>query len=198
VEFDELLDALQSSRGGAMSPSGREEAVPMSAPDGNGHRIGIRVGKQVVAVLEPPWDRTVALSFSTDGARLAAAGAPSGVCVWQVKSGARVAHLPYFNPWILQDRRECLPVRFAVHDQFLLVGGRALTVVETSGWSTIPVADFPVVALVADFGGNLIIGPPENGAYPLECLSLDTFTLSYRGSVGERREHPSTSQLDLG
>lgn len=191
----ELEAAIESGRAGVISPTGQDEAFPVRGRSPDDTRIALRRGSHITGILEIPWDSTIALAFSSDGERIAAAGAPGGVCVWSVGDGQLLAHLQELHAWRLSDGRWCLPLCFALSDQFLVAGGSALTVVESSGWSAVPIADFPVVAVWPDPHGALIVGPDENGSWPVERLSLDTFTLSARGRV--QASHPSTTRMEM-
>ncbi len=192
MEYEELLVALESYRSGLRGPFG-VEAVPM----GEDHpaRIALRRNGQIFAMIDTPWTRLASLAFSADGERLAAAGAPRGAAVWNSKTGALISQFADLAPWILSSGKECLPLRFAARSQFLLSGGRSLCVIETSGWTRTPIFDLPVVAILPDLRPQdvLIVGPDENGAYPVEQLALDSFTLSARGPIFQ--EHPTTTSF---
>ncbi len=193
MDFIELKSALGAGRSGIRALNGRLEAVPMEILDGVTSRIALRSDTSIECSLEAPWRRTVALAFSTSGEHLVAAGATGGVRIWDARNGAVIATLADPEAWVLGDGRACLPVRFAVRDRFLVMGGRTLSVVETSGWNILPIADFPVVAIVPSpvHAQMLIGGPEEEGTFPVECLALDTFTLSARRPI--YREHPSST-----
>lgn len=189
MTFEELEVALKCWREGLFARSG-VEAVPLK-PD----TIALRRDGAVSAVIDTPWPQTVALAFSDDGRFLAGAGAPCGVCVWRVQTGELVARLPRPRPWTALENMACLPLQFAVQDHFLIVGGHELSAVETSGWTLNPIAGMPVIAIVPESNPRelTIVGPDDNGVFPLETLDLDSFSLSARGSV--LWEHSTTTVL---
>lgn len=196
MDFAELKSSFDACRAGLYSPSGREEASPLRGPVELTHRIAIRRADEPPTILEAPWQSTVAIAFSSDGRYLAAAGRPGGVCVWNVATSDLVAHYDRPQAWRLRvgvSGLWCLPVRFAAGDRYLLIGGRELSVATLPDGSFEPIVDFPVVALTTEreSGDILIVGPDEEGSFPVEALELSTFSLSARAPV-PREDHTTT------
>ncbi|MBI2930086.1 MAG: hypothetical protein HYY16_00415 [Planctomycetes bacterium] len=184
MDYSALEEAVEACRAGVRHSLGLEVSPLPKNAEGLAH-LELKRDGQIVSILATRWPEIAALAFSDDGTIVAAAGSRQGVGVWRADTGELLAQRDEPASWIMEDGKPCLPLRFTASRHLLLAGGRQLFLIESSLWSPVPVVAAPVIAILPEAAPEkvLIVGPEEDGVFPIECLSLDSLTLSHHGMI---------------
>lgn len=191
---EQLRELLAAGREGGSSPSGRFRTRVLPGPMRN--RIELQRGPDALPVfLEGRWLHTVSTAFSAHERWVAAAGFMGGVGVWEAETGASVAFFADIEADPGGDGR--LPVLFARDDALLVCGGRALTFIETAGWTRVRRLEQPSAA-VHSSGDPVRIAAfePADGRLIRWTLNVKSFEIEGADRVRDTRVYRGLFGLD--